>query len=215
MSRITDAIAPARFEEVRDAIATILITEFTAQAALQTDPELIETLNEAKVYSEMFRPPNASELPALQVFLFSAEYDNQNPTAARGQYIFYIDTFLGSAEGDSDFGDQLASKKSHALIGIIRGILSHPHWICLGFDPAAQKAAGDEAFIHHSHIMNIKRMEEENTRDADSIMMYRIILEVVLTENTRQIPTGPLVASDTDVRIDTTDLGFQYVVEFP
>jgi hypothetical protein len=126
MSRITDAIAPARFEEVRDAIATILITEFTAQAALQSDPELIETLTDAKVYSEMFRPPNASELPVLQVFLFSADYDNQNPTVARGQYVFYIDVYLGSSEGDGEFGDQLASKKSHALMGIIRGILSHP-----------------------------------------------------------------------------------------
>ena len=91
-------------------------------------------------------------------------------------------------------------------MGMIRFIFESPHYIRLGFDDAT-------LFINKTIVQSIKRTEEENARDSGNMIMYRIVFEVDLTEEQDQVPSVALNASYTNVTIEETDLGFEYIID--
>ena len=207
MPRIDQAIAPHKFEVVRDLLGTILADELTSQAALQTDPVIKKNLEELKVVSERFRPFNEQELPALDIYLFSAEFDNKDQSCARNTAIYHLDIYSEGTADDDDDGDKKSAIKAHSIAGIIRGILEHNEYIYL----TTEDLPGPQRFIQRTLLRSIKRMEEEFTRDAGNTIMFRIMYEVVMSEVVGTIDGQPLQLHTTEVRIDETDLGYEYI----
>ena len=210
MAQITQAIGPSRLELVRDAIGTILRDELTNQATLQasTDPDLSSQLTALNIFGERFYPINDNEMPAIDIFLFNADFDNKFQHSKRGTYHYYIDIFTASDATSSSAADATSSLRAHRLAMLINAILEDPNYLTLGFTPG-------DGVVQTTIMRNIKRTEETNTRDGRAVMMYRMIFEVVVTEDTQTIQGLPLTLVTTNVRIDETDIGYQYVYQAP
>lgn len=205
-SKINQAIAFQRFEQIRDRIVEILMVEIDQQKTLQTDPRVVGVLNNTTFYRERFRAMNESEMLAVAIFLFNADYDNKNQTSVRGTYTFFLDCFAREFHTQLEDGDEASALSGQSAIGFIRSILENPNWFQLGFGDASQTT-----FVNTTSIKSVKRTEEENTKDAGNIIMYRIIFEVVATEDTNFIEGVPLKLATTNVRLSETDQGFQYI----
>lgn len=211
MAQITTAIGQSRLELVRDAIGVILRDELSNQATLQagSDPDLAAQLNAISIFGERFYPINDSNMPAIDIFFFNGDFDNKDYTnSKRGTYQYYIDIFTASDSRSAENADRLSSIRAHRLAMLVHDILEDPHYITLGFTPS-------DGVVQRTLLTNIKRTEETNTRDGRAVMMYRIIYEVVVTENTETITGLPLAIASTNVRIAETDLGYQYLYQAP
>lgn len=208
VSKILTPIPDQAFELVRDRIAEILLVELAAQATLQSDVQVKALLNDVKVFSERFHPLNESEFFGVEIFLFTGDYDNKSAGSARGTYTFYLDCFGRAASTNRDEGDVRSSLKLQKLIGIIRAILESPNWNTLGFTPPNQ-------VIGRTEVKSIKRTEEKNTEDSGNIMFYRIIFDVIATEDTDANVGVPLAQASTIVTIEETTLGLEYIFIAP
>ncbi len=217
MAVIDEILGPSSFELIRDRTAAILADELGNQAVLQAqavtpDQDLIEQLTRLKIVTERFRPFNESDYPALDVFLFQDEFDNKSQQSVRGTIQLYLDLYTDgerkAIDRESDAGDQLSAKRAQRIVGLIRTILEHPAYNTLDFDVTA-----GEVIIQRTLVSAVKRTEEENTRDGLNVMMYRVIFEVVASETTNALDGLPLALATTDVKIDETDLGYQYIFD--
>lgn len=206
MAKITTSIPVQKFEIVRDRIAAILIEELTNQAVLQPDGYLKNLLNSIKVYSERFHPFSESEMIAISVFFFNNDFDSKQQQSIRGKNTFFIDLFGFSPSTNREEGDKINAVNLQRIIGMIRFIFESPHYIRLGFDDPP-------LFINKTIVQSIKRTEEENARDSGNIIMYRVVFEVDLTEEQDQVPSVALNSSYTNVTIEETDLGFEYIID--
>ena len=214
MPLIDEALGFNAFELIRDRTAAIIADELGNQAELQAqvanpDTDLVEQLEKLKIVTERFRPFNESDYPAVDVFLFQDEFDNKAQQQVRGTMHLYLDVYTdGVRKGTdpkSDAGDQLSSKRGQRIAGLIRTILEHPAYVTLLFNPPA------ECYINRTIVRSIKRTEEENTKDGLSVMLYRVIFEVVSSEETNALPSRELALATTDVRIGETSLGYQWI----
>ena len=209
MSVINTPIPPQAFEQIRDQIGAVLTVELANQATLQTGP-LQDILENVNVFQERWAPVGAAELFSVEPFFFSADYDPQDANDSRASNVYYIDVkgrgaYSDVGGGQIEDGDKQAAQNTQRLVGIIRAILEDPNYLCLGFKP--------NPFIEHTRVVNIKRTEERDTRDANSVMMYRIIFEVQAIETTEPILPGPLNVYNTQVKIAETEKGYLYVLD--
>lgn len=211
MPQITTAIGQSRLELVRDRIGTILRDELTNQATLQasTDPDLSAQLTALNVYAERFYPINDADMPAIDIFFFNADFDNKDlRSSKRGIYQYYIDIFTASDATTSSDADRTSSLRAHRLAMLVHDILENPNYITLGFTPS-------DGVVQRTLVSSVKRTEESNTRDGRAVMMYRLIYEVVVTENTETISPSALSFVATNVRIEETNLGYEYLYTAP
>lgn len=208
MAQITAAIGQSRMELVRDAIGVILRDELTNQATLQTDPDLVSQLNALQVFGERFAPLNHNDMPAIDIFFFNGDFDNKAQHSKRGTYHYYIDIFTASNANAADDADRRSSLRAHRLAMLVNAILEDPHYLTLGFQAS-------DGVIQTTLLRNIKRTEESYNRDGRGMMMYRMIFEVVVAEQTGTITGVPLTLVTTNVRIDETDIGYQYIYQAP
>ncbi len=211
MAQITTAIGQSRLELVRDRIGTILRDELSNQATLQasTDPDLAAQLTALNVFGERFYPINDNDMPAIDIFFFNGDFDNKDHTTSkRGTYQYYIDVFTASESTATSNADRTSSLRAHRLAMLVHDILEDPNYLTLGFLPS-------EGVVQKTLLTNIKRTEETNTRDGRAVMMYRLIYEVVVTENTETISPTALSSVATNVRIAETNLGYEYLYTAP
>jgi len=206
VSKIKSAIPPQNFETIRDRIAEILLVEFTAQIGFQTDPETKKLIQKTKLFSELFRPFNEAEFFAIDIFLFTGDYDNKTQTSVRGNYTFYLDFYGRAATTNQNEGDKRSAEKVQRLIGITRAILESPNWLTLGFTPPGQ-------FVQRTEVKSLKRTEERNNHDVGNIIFYRMVFDVIGGEDTDTISGVLLKESFTTVEIAETGLGYEY--KFP
>ena len=213
MALITDRLPPSALEVVRDQIGTILAQEIAMQATLNNGVdavlEQLLTRLSTRIFAERFEPFTDNQLPAVAFFFFNGSFDNKNQHHKRGTYHYYLDLFTSAKASTTQSSSQIASVNAHRIAMIIHDILEDPHYITLGLD------ASTTPIIQGTNVINIKRTEEENTASALGTMMYRIIFEVRVTETMQTITGVPLVGQDTTVRIDQTDLGYQYSYQAP
>ena len=203
VSKINSAIPPQNFETIRDQIAAILMVEFAAQIPLQADPETKALLQKTKLFSERFHPFDESEFFAIDIFLFTGDYDNKTQTSVRGTYTFYLDFYGRAATTNQEDGDKRSAEKAQRLIGISRAILESPNWLTLGFMPPNQ-------FVQRTEVKSLKRTEERNNHDVGNIIFYRMVFDVIAGEDTDVISGIALKDSFITVEIEETGLGYEY-----
>ncbi len=201
---IDEVIPEQGFELIRDAIASILITELASQAILQPDAHLIEILQNTTVWKERLGNIGAEETFIVLPILFSATYDNQSIQDAEGSNTFFLDCYGRGKQNDSTPEEQVAAIDLQRLIGIIRNIFEHPLYIRLGFEPG---------FVTSSHITSIQRTQIEKQEDGANMTMYRITMLVKASEVTSGIPGIPLDQSYTSVLINDTNKGLEYLID--
>lgn len=208
LALITEAIAQSNLELLRDRIASILVDELNNQATLQqsVDPDLAAQLSALQVFSERFYPLSDSEFPAIVIFFFIGEYDNKSQHSKRGVYQYYIDLLTKAQSTPANNADKISAIRAQRLALLINAILEDPNYLTLGFPPA-------DGVVQRTLVRNLKRTEEEYTRDALGALMYRLIFEVVVAEQTNTIASVPLALSTTNVRIAETDRGYQYIYD--
>lgn len=212
--RIDAPIALSRFVEIRDRLAEILVCEFEEQKNQQTDPEIIEILNNTHFYAERFHPLNESEMIGIALYLFRVVYDNQNSQASRGMHDFFLDIYgrhpaTEDADGTNrEDGDKNNAVQLQVVITLIRAILEDSRWIRLGFDPSL-----GETFIEGHEIESIQRTEPRDNKDAGNILMYRVVFKVRAVENTRALEGIPLGLATTTVKLQDTDQGYEYIFD--
>lgn len=211
MALITERIPLSALELIRDQIASVLLSEIAMQSTLYAteDPALSTLLANTTLWSERFEPFNDNELPAMQLFFFNADYDNKHQHSKRGTYQYYIDLFTSARSTSAALASQIASRDAHRIMMIVNDILEDPHYYNLGFPTSA------DPIVQGTEVVSIKRTEEENTSSALGAMMYRLIFEVRATETTLTISGVPLLENSVTVRIDETDLGYQYLYQAP
>ena len=206
-TKITGKIEKKNFELIRDRIGSILTAEIANQATIQVNPQTIELLQSVKVFGERFNPFDESELPAINVFTFSGQFDNKHQTNVDGLYRYFIDFIGGMAANQDGTGTPYSSFKMQRLIGIVHHILESNQWMTLGFD--------SPRIIHRTLVNSFQRTQEEHTQDSGNLLMYRMVFDVKSSECSIQNDSVPLNESVTDVRIDETDLGLQYIYQAP
>ncbi len=204
MATIDAAIPEQGFELIRNAIASILLTELASQATLQADAHLVEILQNTTVWKERLGNIGAEETFIILPILFSGTYDNQTLQNADGTYSFFLDCYGRGKQNDSTPAEQVAAIDLQRLTGIIRNIFEHPLYIRLGFNPG---------FIQQSHITSIQRTQIEKQEDGANMAMYRVTLVVKAIEVTGGIPGILLDQSFTEVLVNETDKGFQYLID--
>lgn len=211
MAVIPDRLPASSLEIVRDQIGTILALEIAEQATLNmgVDDTLSALLTRTTVFAERFEPFADNEFPAIAFYFFNGSFDNKFQHSKRGTYHYYLDLFTSSKSNANQSSSQVASVNAHRIAMIIHDILEDPRYLTLGLPTSPSP------IIQGTNVINIKRTEEENTASALGTMMYRIIFEVRVTENTQTITGVPLVGQDTTVRIDQTNLGYQYSYQAP
>jgi len=204
-SRISGEIANQRYELVRDRIAEIINAELVVQKAAATDPITIEVLEEYFIFAEGFRAVNDSQMPAITISNCNMDFDNPHPTSSRNSITFYLDFFGREFSNQNDRGDKKTAVHLQRFIGIVRAILANPSWIRLGFD----LTLGD-VFVNSAHVRTVRRMDEVNTRDAGDVVMYRMLFEVVVIEDTATLDSIVLGEHLTDIQFEDTAFGYQY-----
>jgi hypothetical protein len=181
------------FELVLDQIIQILSLEIPNQAILSPGEGL-----EASIYKSRFVPFQATELPAINVDLARGDYGLVTAVDQDGVFSFNIDVYQSSNYSSTDRGDTLASQKLQRLVGVVQAVLMAPEYITLGFD---------KPFIENRTVKNIQFASPVDSKDANSVVMARISLDVRVCSNSDTITPNLIKGFDTQALINGTVYG--------
>lgn len=207
MSLIYNAIPEQNFEKILNRIGEILKEELDTQFLLTYDTDL----EDIPVYKERAIPFSHVELPAVNVLLHGGEFSEQSQPNTQGTYRYLIEcTYAAPGEDGDDVetgrGDTISKIKLNRLMGLIRAILEDPKYKTLGF---AAPSIG-RRFIERMYFMKTIH------QDAEHVWIGRLEFVVKAPEYPAalSIPV-PLVGADTVVKLEETEMGYQWVFTNP
>jgi hypothetical protein len=206
------SIPKLNFEIIRERIGLICFEELEKQKELATDPDDVAALEKVNVFLERFQPIGQEDMIVIEPFLFQGTFDQQHLNHTKGIYNYYLDCFGRAAayrneEGEIVPADIAAAKRLQRIAAMLVYIFTAGEYESLGFP---RNVPGGQCIVEHSHVIDLKRTEEQDFRDSTGIIMYRIILQVKAPENTRPVEGTPLSDFVTDVCIGETEIGLQY-----
>lgn len=216
MPNIDTIIDASNFEIIRDAVGAILIDEINGQIALLSalgSPTLdqrrdLKILQSTTVWSERMVPLQQDESYIIVVMLYSGDMNNQSVFKSDTDLQVYIDVY-GKAKADKSTGkraDRNSAERTSRLVAYLYKILQHPYYRTLGFSNNPQ-------LVRSRNFTSFRRTEVEENETSVGVIMYRSIMSVdSLEENGENI--RPLEISNlfTNVHINDTDRGFQFLV---
>lgn len=196
MSAKLNYIIPSqRFELIRDRIAQILVLELANQKLLTSND-----LFDAVVWIERFIAFDKEDLPAINVYLSDANYDNQTPITARGKNTYNIDIHTSAKHENGIDGDKLATFKLHKLAGVIRTILESPDYLRLDFE---------NGIIQNTEIVSLN-IGTPNESDGCHSITGRLVFTATANEITKELTGIDSTQYDTTVLLGETTKGFFY-----
>lgn len=203
MTAYIDHIIPqSNWERIRDKIAYILKRSFADQVYYFQN----EVCREVTFWAERTTPISAGESAIIVINTFKTNYDNKSVGSSHGTYLFVIDFMANRSSVASEAGDKLASHRIQKLIRTVRYILEHQLYITLSFIPP-------DAGIEHTEVTSWQIYRDERIQapsDAMNTAIGQMIFTVRCEETTT--PNGGVLLgqSNTDVKIEETENGFQY-----
>lgn len=202
-AQIRSSIPPQAFEQIRDRIAEILLTEFAYQYQLNNAYPAIE-----KIWVERFIVFNSdTEVPTINVNLDRGEYSGQSQVKADGDYVFNIDIYTSApSDAENGPGDQYAMVTMNKIAGMVRAILSSPVYSLLGFAPG---------LIARSTVERIYIGDKSTVKDALSDVVGRVQLRVQAIEVVEDAETVELQMATTTVTMSASTEGFYYELIIP
>lgn len=186
-------------ERIRDRVALILLNELNNQV-VQFYNTKCEHIN---IFAERIIPVDRVEKDVISINTWKGEYSNKDVNYVEGEYKLVISFTTNSKSKGGIPGDTLAGKRLTELIGIVRYILEDDIYKTLLFG---------RPFIIHTEVsgFNINRFDET---DAVTTAEGQLIFTARAGE-TNMPPDGKIVTGHlTQVKIDITDKGMQYVFE--
>lgn len=198
---IPAAIGPKSFELVRDRIGAILTEELASQASIIPDPSLV-----VGVFVERFKLIDHTELPLVFVNFSGGSYEKKTVLSQTGVYQYTIDCYEKAKTTPTGRGDTAASFKAQRLAGVVQAILENQAYITLGFAPP---------FIEHTEVSSILMASPQGVKDAENIIMCRVVFSVRVPETNNTIVPLLLAGHTTQVFLEETELGYRYELPVP
>jgi hypothetical protein len=187
-------------ERIRDQIANVLKCEFENQANKLRN----EHCNGVKFFAERRVPIAASEKAIVVISTWKGKYGNKNSDYAEGTYSFVLDVVANCSSKGNQAGDTLANFRVVKMYGIVRYILEHSNYETLGFE---------RPFILHTELseFQVLKFEEDGRSESGGVAQAQAVFVVRCGEST-QPNAGKLAAgNDTEVKLEETELGYEYV----
>lgn len=198
MTLLDHIIPEANFEKIRDQIFAVLYDEFQNQVYNFSN----NSCREITWWAERTRPLDKAESGAIIISTFKGDYENKSQGSTHGTYQYVIDFLANQPNKEGNDGDKLSSIEMQKMIRNVRYILEHPNYRTLGFT---------DAFIEHTEVSGFQIYKDERPGDAMNNAIGQILFRV-RCEEPGTPNRGRLIASSlTDVRIEETANGFQYL----
>ncbi len=194
MAVINYVIPEQSFEKIRSKIAVILADEIANQFTLTSDP-----LFNATVWLERFIPFDKTELPAINVYFNSTNFDDKTQNTNRGTNIYNIECIVSAKDTDSENGDKIALFNVQKLVGVIRFILENQNYFKLGFS---------ENFIFSTLVSAVNISQPQNNQDGTHVASAQLTFEVVAGEYNGELQVTPSAFFTTQIKLAETDKGF-------
>lgn len=192
MALISVQISESNYEQILDAICSLLALELAGQTSTE----------DVNVWKERSIPFDSTELPAVNVRLDGATYDNHDSRSRRGRNTFYIDVHANAKTTDDDSGDTLAAQVVHTIARVIMYVLSSAEYYSLGFTTN---------IISSRRVMNYE-VVHMNAQDALHTVIGRITFEVVSGEYVGSTEVSLIEEIQTQTEINDTDKGQLVIV---
>lgn len=188
------------FERIRDKIASILIAEFQNQVNEFNNTNC----KDVNFFAERLTAMDKVEADFINISLFKGDYSNKDVAYVDGTYQYTIDIVTGAKNTATDAGDKLANFRLQKLMGIVRYILEHPNYATLEFD---------RPFILHTELSKFQVYKTEKGIDAMNNAVGQMIFTVRCGEETTPNDGNVIQNNDTVVKLELTELGYQYKFE--
>ena len=157
-----------------------------------------------KVFIDRLVVPNKSELPLINIFLDTGNFDNQDVEAQDGVYIYNIIFYhSGKSGSDEARGDTRSMRDLQRLMGVVRGIIQSVKYLTLGFEAPS---------VLHRSIKTLVISDPANSKDGSNIAQGGLTLEVRLVEESEMFVSVILAGTDTTVKLSETSKGFEYII---
>jgi len=192
---INTIIGEQNYEKIRDLIGVILADELANQNVLQANPLLL-----ANIYIERGIAFDKTELPAINISLNSANYDEKFRTESSGETKYYIEVQTNRAHSSSKQGDEQSSLDVQYLAGKIRAILEHPVYSAL-----QQKGIVGGTQIASIQIGKMQQL------DAQHSTVARLEFNVRMIESNGANDALTVAGIDSDFSVTDTDLGYKII----
>ena len=195
MAEITEIIPEQGFEIVLRQLGTILTIELENQKTLQSFDEPIS------VYNSRTEPFNESEELMINVLLDSSNYSNLTQVSADGETVYNIDICCTGKSSEFKNGGSDSQIRLNKFVGMIRYILSSPKYQTLGLGGS---------LIGNRRVTGFDNFDSPNKQGAAFVRVARISFTAVIHECQESFSGVELLGTDTDVKLDLTELGYKY-----
>lgn len=199
MALITIPIPVQGFEIVRDAIAANLKTEILNQETIQSS-----LTTSAPVFVSRVTPFSQSENIMINVLLDTGNYGSITEVSSQGSVNYFIDIYTRASANQNQSGGENSGKLLARYLGIIRFILSSTKLKTLNLPLGT---------IGGTYFNNFEFFEPTNVQDSANVRMCRIEFSVRILENQDVFSGVNLERIFTQVKLDSTELGYQYNVQ--
>jgi hypothetical protein len=192
---ITELIPEQGFEKVRDAIGSILKIELSNQKTLQ---ELDEDIT---VWSERVSPMQTEEDLFFNILLGSINYGNFTQKDAQGRTLYFIDVYTCGKTKQSMTGAEDSGRRLHKYLGLVRYILASNKTKLLGLPFGT---------IGGTYVEDINMSEPTPSEDGQYTRFGRVSFAVRIHENQALWDGVDVLGANAVVKLDMTDMGYQY-----
>jgi hypothetical protein len=196
---ITNIIPKQGFEIVRDAIGAILVLELTNQKTLQGSTLFPWPVN---VFKERLTVMDNEENIYINILVDSATYSNKSQKEVEGRTTYFVDVYT-RGKGNTD-GTSESTVTRDKFIGMIRYILSSTMYNTLGMVPG---------LIGGTMIDSFATLDPASKEDSEYTSFARLTYTVRIQEGQAMWQGIDLVGNDTEVKLEETEKGYQYVFE--
>lgn len=199
MAIIDHTIPKTNYQLIFDNIAAILLDELAEQYNLSGNGDL----NISKIWKNRRTQFNPSEFPTINLTLSSARTTAKFQKQVDKNVIYYIDLYTSKASNDGFNGDERSAESGFDTANVIDYILSYPNYRTLNGFPN----------VKHTEITDISQGEVDSD-GGTKCMVVRLELTVSTINTAETIAPTPLNGNDTEVKLDSTEKGYFYTLNF-
>lgn len=195
MPKISEKILKQSFELVFDRLAFILLDEITNQKDLQDFEE------DFVIMKEMVSPPDNSNEVLLNILFDSSSKSSQGQKDSNNRLVYFIDIYTTGVASDEKSGDEYTTDLMHKYLRLVDYILSYTGYNMLDFD---------YGIIGGTSVESLNVMEPENEGNSNFSRFGRATFSVKALEQRTLFEGSFLEETDTKVKLELTDKGYQY-----
>jgi hypothetical protein len=160
-----------------------------------------------RVFTERMVDIDKSEVPAINVYLFQGDFENQDQTQTEGTYQYYIDIYTqakdekGMNTDPEKRGDYKAVKQLHRLMAMVQKILEAPAYRTLGFEAP---------FLGRRWVSKIGVPPQNTSGNSTNEVHGLLIFNVVVPETFEEQVPVTMEGIDTRVTLYETEQGYEW-----